>query len=449
MKTPKYTLILAVLLCFPLLAGCAPKDPEEIFTKAVTLTERQIAERGHLQETSAIHMANVRTYENQDGTQTMYMYSAPVSDALTLNERTSSYMCAGASIVKTIPKVWCGEEGMRIRASNTYATIFPDGGDSATAELRNTTNVFGEKKEAIAYPDAFGEGVDLLVYPTLFGLNLEIVLPQKPDSNTFRLKVRLPGLIPDTGSPDYILFRTALEDGNVQSLLYTPLAGDKKGRWSYNNQVRLTDKDPVTNTYTVEYTVDEEFLNGKDTRYPVTLNQSVHLYTAKQPDTSTYSETGDEAGHYLSPYMLLGDSTIKGEGWTYVRFETLDALQIDPSKVKSATYIVHNLFDSSREAFVSAYAVTADWCSINTRWFNRPTFDEKPLATAKVKKRGDVQLDVTALFKEMLRNKGRENAKYSVRNGFLIRCDTPGSNLLFASGDSGLYSPLLQIVLES
>ena len=275
-----------------------------------------------------------------------------------------------------------------------------------------------------------------------------MTLKEKPDSNTFRLRLNLPNLIPDTGSPDYILFKTALDNGQVRAILYSPLAVDKKGRWNYENSVRLVEKDSDTGTYLVEYTISEEFLQDKETKYPVTLHQSIHNYKSKQPDTSAYSETGDEAGHYLSPYILLGDSTSKGEGWTYVRYETLNQADIPTDKILSAKYVFRNLFDLDKEVTVGAYPVTADWCSINTRWFNRPPNDDKPVGTTVVKKRGDYEIDVTALLKEMIANKGRETAKYSVQNSFLIRCDTPGGNLLLASGDNGLFSPCLEILLE-
>lgn len=229
---------------------------------------------------------------------------------------------------------------------------------------------------------------------------------------------------------------------------YTPLAVDKKGKWCYSNTVRLIEKDSSTNTYTVEYTIDQKFLQDKSTKYPVVLNQSIHLYKPKQPDTSAYENTGEQAGHYLSPYMLLGDKTIKGEGWTFVRYETLNSLNIPADKIVSAKYVFHNLFDLEKEAKIGAYAVTADWCSINTRWFNRPPFDEKPISEVLIKDRGDYELDITALMKEMIANKERENAKYSVQNSFLIRSDSIDSNMIFASGDNGLFSPVLEIVLS-
>ena len=279
-------------------------------------------------------------------------------------------------------------------------------------------------------------------------MNTEIVIRKRTSTNKYQIKIQLPNLAPDTSSPDYILFKTALEKGEVKSLLYTPLLVDKNGNWSYANSVKLVDKDVENNIYTVEYIVDEKFLNDKNTKYPVVLNQSIHLYKSKQPDTSAYENTGDVASHYLSPYILLGDETLKGEGWTYVRFETLNSLNIDPEKIVSAKYVFHNIFDLKKETKISAYAVTADWCSINTRWFNRPPFDEKPISEVIVKTSGDYELDVTALLVEMMKNKGKENATYSIQNSFMIRSDTEGSNVIISSGDNGLFSPVLKIVLS-
>ena len=77
------------------------------------------------------------------------------------------------------------------------------------------------------------------------------------------------------------------------------------------------------NIYTVEYSVDEKFLNDKNKKFSVILNQSVYLYKSKQPNTSAYENTGDVASHYLSPYILLVDKTLKGGGWTYVRLRCI------------------------------------------------------------------------------------------------------------------------------
>ena len=114
----------------------------------------------------------------------------------------------------------------------------------------------------------------------------------------------------------------------------------------------------------------------------------------------------------------------------------------------AARYVFHNLLDLKSPMTVGAYAVTADWCSINTRWYNRPEYDTRPMSQIDVQKRGDYALDVTTLVKEMLKNIGQKDALYSVNNSFMIRSDTPDSSALFASGDGGLFSPMLEIVLK-
>ena len=178
------------------------------------------------------------------------------------------------------------------------------------------------------------------------------------------------------------------------------------------------------------------------------LNQSIYLGASTQPDTSVYENTGEVASHYLSPYMLLGDQTHKGEGWTYVRYETLSNLNLSADKIVSANYVFHNLFDIKTEVTIGAYAVFDDWCSINTRWSSRPPFGENPVAQVAVKKKGDYGLDITSHLKKMIENKGDENAMYSIRNSFMIKSDTPDSTVILSSGDNGLFSPYLEIVLS-
>lgn len=422
------------------------------YTRAAALTDGDMEQRGHTEKLKAYAGENTAAYRNGDGTTTLYVYAAPVEAAYTAlrdgGQEEGSYFADGTFTRKNLPSRLGEEKGISVVDGNGgYLTLLSAQGEFGGVKTTRKT-VFGQEKEAVRYEGVFGEGVDLYCYPTTLGINTEIVLPQYDGTNTFRMKVRLPRVVPDTGSPDYILFKTALESGEVKSLIYTPLAVDKKGNWCYGNQVRLVEKDAATGTYTVEFTVDEAFLTSKETKYPVVLNQSLHLHKSKQPDTSAYSGTGDEAGHYLSPYMLLGDSTVKGEGWTYVRFETLANLNIDYKQIRSAAYVFHNLMELPKEAVISAYPVNADWCSINTRWFNRPASEEKPVNQVIVKKAGDYRLDMTPLIREMIKNKADPTAKYSIQNSFLIRCDTPGSNLLLASGDSCLYSPVLEIVLD-
>ena len=448
--------VFALVFCISILSAAllitsyAAQPAQESFAVACALTADQVKARGYIRQVYDYYRENVLAYRNTDNTTTIHVFSAPVESAVnTVTQPVNGGYTGNSDHITTLlPETLSSVNGIQISNTGNFINIFPADNNEYLSKIQSATNAFGQEKTAVVYEDMFGEGIDFYCYPTSFGINSEISLKKYTGKNTFQIKIQTPELVPDTGSPDYILFKTALEKGTVRSILYTPLLSDKRGNWSYANSVRLIEKDSTTNTYTVEYTIDEEFLKDKATKYPIRINQSIHLYKSKQPDTSAYEKTGDEAGHYLSPYMLLGNDTVKGEGWTFIRYETLNNLNIDPEKIVSAKYIFHNLFDLKADTKISACAVTADWCSINTRWFNRPTFDEKSVDTVTVKKTGDYGLDLTVLVKEMLMNKNIKDARYSVRNSFMIRSDSWGSSIILPSGDNGLFSPYFEIVLH-
>lgn len=428
-----------------LMTGCGQKST---WTKTMATPMPTDAYRAQAvsKKLDTFSMNNVCSYLNDDHTWSVYVYSAHVEEEAVFEKTEEGFEHTGQYVRETLPDTWSAENAMTVSGNGQYIRITPADAVSAAGKAGKETDAFGRERACVVYPDAFGPGTDYVCTPTAYGLNTEIILRKPGDKTTFDIQVQLPALIPDTQSPDYIAFRQDKDTNDVQSILYTPMAVDKRGSWSYQNDIKLMDKDSGTNTYRLSYVIDAEFL--KTASYPVRLNQSLHLYKAKQPDTSAYSDTGDVAGHYLSPYMLVGDSTPKGEGWTYIRYETLNKLTIDPDDVIAARYVFHNLLDLKNPMTVGAYAVTADWCSINTRWYNRPEYDTRPMSQVDVQKKGDYALDVTTLVKEMLKNKGQKDALYSVNNSFMIRSDTPDSSALFASGDGGLFSPMLEIVLK-
>ena len=439
--------LIAILIVFLIISGCTNKQ-EVYYTVAEPFSDEQREALGMTEITNDYYLENLQSFERENGNKMIYMHSAPIEQTGNeIQENETSYLAEGTYFRKSFPKTLSSNNPIEIGNTDNYANCFLNK-NSVVGKLSESKNAFGQYKQGVIYEDAFGKDIDYICYPTSFGVNTEIVIPKRTNEYKYQIKMQLPNLAPDTSSPDYILFKTALEKGQVKSLLYTPLLVDKNGNWSYANSVKLLDKDVKNNIYTVEYIVDEKFLNDKNTKYPVVLNQSIYLYKSKQPDTSAYENTGDVASHYLSPYILLGDETLKGEGWTYVRFETLNSLNIDPEKIVSAKYVFHNLFYLKKETKISAYAVKADWCSINTRWFNRPPFDEKPISEVIVKTSGDYELDLTALLVEMMKNKGKENATYSIQNSFMIRSDTENSDVIISSGDNGLFSPVLEIVLS-
>jgi len=443
--------ILSFVLLACLITSCEAYKGDDYRTQAYPLSAEQIA-REKLMLNNDYNFENVLAHTLPSGETRLTIFSAPVENSknIILPLKNSEYTGMESYVKKQLPEIWSSENPIRISDIGNFLELYPADEGKYTAVQKKSVNAFGQSRDAVIYKDVFGLENDLTCYLTSFGINTEIVLNKIPPQNTFEFQVKLYNSVADPESPDYTLFRTLVngeEVGDAKRLIYTPLVVDRNKKWNFTNQTQVTQSADDENMYTVKFIIDENFLQDKATQYPVTLNQSFYLNKPKQPDTSAYKNTGDTLRHYLSPYLLLGDSGLKGEGWTYIRYETLNLMNIPEDKIVSAKYVFRNLFDLPGEALIGAYAVTSEWCSINTRWINRPDFDEKPVSQTVVKKAGNYELDITLLFREMIKSKQNPSPMYTVSRGFMIRCDTPVSDLILASGDNGLFSPCLEVVI--
>ena len=444
----KVILLFILIMCMMFTVGCDNANTDN-GTQAVLFNKKQMEERNLKEYIENNYLENLQTYKDKNGRTVMYMFTAPIEEyALGVYESDGKYFSNSSYTDVILPDKLSANEGILVENGYGSLKIMPADRNEYTSKLTNAKNAFGQKRTAIRYENMFGKGIHYYCYATSFGLNTEIVLPKKVETNTFQIKICIDNMIPESTSLDYILFKKSLDALDVGQIIYTPIAVDKKNKYSYKNSVKLIEKDTSTDTYTVEYTIDKEFLESEDTVYPVTLNQSVHIYYPKQPDLSVYEDADEELGFYLSPYLLLGKSEDRGDGWAFIRYEVFNEIDISPEKVVSVKYTLNNLFDLDKPAIVSLYAVTDEWCSINTRWFSRPSFDENPVARIAINEAGDYSLDITPLFKEMMKNKGKGFNKYSIDNGFFIKCETENGSLIIATGDNGIFSPFLEIVLE-
>lgn len=388
---------------------------------------------------------HIATYLNVDGTKTIYVFTAPMERRALYKEHNDNHFIRRGDYVEVdLPVVLSRNTDIRISGD---LHIYPYYNASYSAVFEERSNAFDQKMECMTYCDLFGNGVNLCCYPTPFGVNTEIIIPEYTGNNIFELKIKQPiaDLYTVENSPDYIILR---DEDTIRSIIYTPLIIDADNKWCFKNRIVLS-KDISDDSYIVKYIVDDDFLKDSNTKYPVTLNQSICAYIPKQSDTAMYSGVADKGNHHLSPYMLIGDITDKGEGWGFPRFEVLYKYDIPADKIISAEYFFNNLFTSEKEIKIGAFAILNDWCSINTRWNTRPTYDTVAVKTAAIKSNGIYSIDITKLFRVMMENKYIYEPLYSIRNSFFIKSMTHNSNLLFAAGDSGLFSPYLKIVCKA
>lgn len=264
-------LLLVVVALATILSSCG-ENVDAFLTDAVAYPMKP--EQLNVQKLSAsadYYAENVLSYENDSNETVLRIYSAPIEDSENAISKQDggSYFGDGKFMKKSLPEAWSLDNPITVTSGSNFAEIAPADQGGYTSEIKSVANIFGQIRDTVVYKDAFGKGIDLNCSVTSFGVNFEIVFSKHPEQNTYQIK-------------------TALEKGEVRTILETPLIADKNGKWSYANSVRLVVKDSTTGTYTVEYTVNEAFLSNKSTQYPVKVNQSVSLYKSKQPDTTAY-----------------------------------------------------------------------------------------------------------------------------------------------------------------
>ena len=459
-------IVVSLILIFTFI--CDDNYGDKTYLRGYLLDGKQMAEKGYTGLTRDYSENSVVIYDNKNGKKTIHIYSGPIEftrNSISIDKE--GYLAEGNYVTTYFPSVFSSslynneETGafekisyIDIKANgrqDNYINIFQTNTkENFKGECIENVNIFGQNSMAIQYKNIFGQKSDLYFYPTIYGVNSEIVIPQKGSTELYTFRIKVPEMLPDSKTPDYISIQKKDFEDEILSIISAPLLVDNSGKWSFKGQAKFIEKDYSDGTYIVQFIPDMDFLNDSNTKYPVVMNQSFYLaHNNENADTTVYSGDNEKnVRHYLSPYLIIGDNTFKGEGRSLIRFESLNNININSEDIVSAKYCFRNLFDLPKKAKVELYAVISDWCSVNTMWNTMPEYDSEKISSVSVLKKGDYSLDITDLLKKMIKSKGDEDSIYNIRNSFFIKNGTPNSEMILASGDNGIFMPCLEIVIN-
>ena len=443
--------VIAVVCLSLALASCDGKDTTFLSRKTPLENGEHIGV-----EKNFIH-ENVLCMNNADQTKTLYLYSSPIyckdegqDEHVLINNALMQEEDGEGVYVKTLNDIQCrlpeklaSENPVILKQSYTEMAIYLQMDESRKAGKKTFTNMLGYTGEGLLYKKAFGNN-ECYVMPDDFGVNMEINIS---DQNTTAVSylVEMENVTLDTKCPDYVLLR-GVKENDVKGIIYKPLVKDRDGTLLSavdSKTCEMTVDEEEAGIYRVNITFNSEFL--ENAQYPLTVNGSLHLYKSKQPDSAIYSRSG--RGYYLNDKVVLGNSQIRGEAHLLVRFEALDLIDIKAEDIISAEYILSEISGGEEDATIAVYPVTSDWCSINSRWNNKPRYDKENASRATVGKSGDYSFDITQSLKNWILNKGKET-EYIIRHGFVLVNETPDVPKIFATGDNGMFTSCLKIKLR-
>ena len=222
----------------------------------------------------------------------------------------------------------------------------------------------------------------------------------------------------------------------IAGIIQPPLLKDRMGKLTLNNTLEIKEQD--NGRYTIELLLDKEFINDKNTKYPLMFDICFEMRKEKQPDTQVFSEK-PTLNQYLSNYTIIGNHPDYGDSRCFIRYQFLDEHGLKPKQIESVNYITYNMTDNNFN--IDLFRVTDDWCSLTTNWNTIIPFDEK-ITSADVK-RGIIKFDITEIAKKYVIDRSGELQQ----NGMLMKSDSNDYNIM-TSNDSSLFPIRTEIIFK-
>lgn len=442
-----------VLTAFLLLviSACGNTEESAFLNKKTPLKAGE-----HISIEKTFYNENAICLENADSTKTLYLYSSPlyyqddrkkehvlIDNSLNANEDNDAFFNTFNDIQCFLPTSLSSEKPILLKKSYSEMKIYLQTKESKKGKKASATNLYGFTGEGILYKDICG-GNAVNVLPDDFGINMEFLVSEY-ETTVLTYQIEMDNVELDTNCSDYVLFRDVKEK-EVKGVLYLPVVMDCNEKIMDiidNNACSMAVRKTAPGIFSVDIVLKKDFI--ETACYPLKVNGSIHLYKPKQPDSAIYSFSSE--GYFLNDKVLLGNSKIKGEGQLLVRFEALDLLNLNAEDILSAEYILSEISNGEKEATIAMYPVLSEWCSLNTRWHNKPAYDIQNAYRITVDKSGDYSFDITGPLKNWIINKGKET-DYIIRHGFVLVNETPDVPKLFATGDNGMFTSCLKIKLR-
>ena len=339
---------------------------------------------------SMLEDSNIIDLKNKDGSNTVYLFSEPISYAdengnlktkdisvekqSDKNLKSKGYEYTNGQNDYRINFSKDSSKGLYIEFGESSYSIIPQS-DKATFGNESTSEILTEQFEDFEYPNIYGEGTNLKFYPQLNGVKDEIVLNSNIGQNVFSFKLttnNCTAVLNDIGTVSLI---SNDSEETVQTFA-APFAydseyveGDKNEHYidcSYTLD-KIDD-----NTYTMSVNVDKSWLESESTVYPVTIDPTtVNVDTYR--DAGIYSKYPNNS-YGAEQTACIGRSSDYGNGRIYLQFFMPSEIK-KGAKINSAFIWMRETTGRTSNMYVQPYLVKSSW-NEGITWNSRAYMDD-------------------------------------------------------------------------
>ncbi len=338
---------------------------------------------------SMLENSSIVDLKYKDGSNTIYLFSEPIS----YTDEHGNLKTKDISVEKQTDKELKAKgyeytngqndyrinfskessKGVYIKFGNSNYSIIPQS-DKATVGNESTSKILTEQFEDFEYKNIYGEGTNLKFYPQLNGIKDEIILNSNINKNVFSFKLK-------TENCDAVLNEdgtiTLMNDDNgVVQTFSAPYAYDSEYIEEFADE-HYTDckyslEETAENEYILSITVDEKWLNSKNTVYPVVID----------PTTSNVYDSADAAvfSKYASNNYgneqtgCFGKSSDYGYGRVYEKFNIPSAIK-KGATINYAYHWVRETTGRTNSTYVRPFLVTSSWSETGITWSNKAGYE--------------------------------------------------------------------------
>ena len=318
---------------------------------------------------------------------------------------------------------------------------------------------FTEAKEAAKYPELVQEKLSSrLSYSNVYdNTNItydldsnrvkESVILSRYDATLrgYRYTLQTGSMIPVLGTDGHIDFYDPQQEEIILTMP-APFLVDANSEYNWEVDVTLTGSG---NTYTLTYTLPQQWLAAEERAWPVVLDPEVQAGSSATTiaDQTVFSYGSED---YRWEYLLCGrDASDIDEVISrfYLKFTDLPTLTSADVVVDAevALYCVEN--DLS-PFYVGVHSVTGSWSSSGITWSNKPGYNTKAADFVLLGNRGTYRWNITDIVREWYQINENPNNNFGMMFEASVAEESPyASNeyALFYSSDSSINKPQLTI----
>ena len=241
-------------------------------------------------------------------------------------------------------------------------------GNDAFMSLPNLT-------QTVTYPEAYA-GVDLQYIVSSVGIKENIILKNAQAKRSYSVEYRMKGLTPVQVDEKTIALRD--KNGNDVYTLTAPMMADAAGAMSTDVALSLTEA--KNNKFTVQLSVDEEWIADATRVFPVVIDPDIQTSQADKDVKAVYVDASSptKAWGETIGSVYVGSQYISSKGSCYkartlVKATKLPSLGVGYVVVGAQLNLRQNSISLDAKMKIEAHEITSAWDYSTATWNNQPS----------------------------------------------------------------------------